>query len=164
AGRRRAPIVAQALTPARPRKTRATRRPAPPRDAGTRAPEHEAKEYGPENCTKRFTVVDFRNPMLLRACHAVGERVQIHATMAAPSRGEGRISVALRDLGSGRLVGAPKVCSGVGFDRDQPIHDCGPAFVDPARGHRYQVVMAWAFTPAGRPAETGMTVGDDFDW
>jgi hypothetical protein len=90
--------------------------------------------------------------------------VQMHASMTAPSRGEGRISVALRDLDSGRLVGTPKVCEGLDFARERPFHDCGPVFVDPARGHRYQVVMAWIFTPVGSPAATGTTTGDDFDW
>jgi serine/threonine protein kinase len=162
AGRRPAPIAAQAFTPVRPRRTQATHRPAEPR--GTRAPVREAKAYGPENCQKRISVADFRNPMLLKACHAVGAGVQLHASITAPSRGEGRISVGLRDLGSGRMVGASKVCSGLDFAREQPVHDCGPVFVSPERGRRYQVVMAWTFTADGRPAVTGMTVGDDFDW
>lgn len=164
AGRRQAPIAAQALTPARPRKTQATHPPSEPRETGAQAPVREAKKYGPENCRRSFAVADYSSPMLHKACHAVGARVQFHASMTAPSQGEGRISVALRDLGTGHLVGTPRVCAGLDFDRQQPFHDCGPVFADPARGHRYQVVMAWTFTPAGRPAATGMTMGDDFGW
>ncbi|MET8151733.1 serine/threonine-protein kinase [Actinoplanes sp. NPDC049668] len=164
AARRPAPVAAQALTPVRPGKPQETRRPAAPRPAGTTAPVREAKEYGPENCRRRLTVANFSNPVLHDACHAIGAKVQIRGRMAAPSRGEGRISVALRDVGTGRLAGAPKVCAGLGFRRDRPVHDCGPVTVDPPHGHRYQVVMAWTFTPAGQPPTTGETTGDDFDW
>ncbi|MEU7904347.1 protein kinase domain-containing protein [Actinoplanes sp. NPDC049118] len=164
AGRRQSPIAAQALTPARPRKSQETRRPAGRQGAGTRAPVREAKEYGPESCRRQFTVVNFSNPMLLNACHAIGAKVQIRAVMTAPSRGEGRISVALRDLGTGRLAGAPKVCAGLGFSRERAMHDCGPVTLNPPRGHRYEVVLAWSFTAAGRPAATGEVTGDDFGW
>lgn len=148
----------------RPRKPQETRRPAAPRTAGTRPPVREAKEYGPENCRRRLTVVDFSNPMLHNACHAIGAKVQIRGGMTAPSRGEGRISVALRDAGTGRLAGAPKVCAGLDYGRERPMHDCGPVTLDPPHGHRYQVVVEWTFTPAGRPATTGEATGDDFDW
>jgi serine/threonine protein kinase len=156
AQRRPAPgsaVAAQALNPVRPAGTRKSSTPSQVR---------EARPYGPEDCREGFGLAGF-TPLLAAPCHAAGSRVRIRATLTAPVPGEGRIAVALQDAGTGRMVGSPKVCSGLVFTKATPAHTCGPVTVDPPRGRRYQVVMAWTFFNGGRSA-VKTARGSTFDW
>ena len=146
-------MAAQALTPVRPAATRkATPRPRV----------KEARPYGPEDCNENFGLAGF-TPVMVAPCHARGKRVRIRAAMTAPTPGEGRIAVTLQDVGSGRTVGAPKVCSGLTFAKATPTRTCGPVTVDPVEGRRYQVVMAWTFSN-GRGTAVRIARGNTFDW
>ena len=122
----------------------------------------EARPVRPEDCREGFGLAGF-TPLLAAPCHAVGSRVRIRATLTAPVPGEGRIAVALQDAGTGRTVGSPKVCSGLIFTKATPARTCGPVTVDPPRGRRYQVMMAWTFFNGGRSA-VKTARGSTFDW
>jgi len=143
--------AAQALTPVRPAATR---------KSGPRPRVQEARPYGPEDCKEGFGLAGF-TPLMVTPCHALGARVRIRATLTAPTPGEGRIAVALQDAGTGRMVGAPKVCAGLTFTKAAPARTCGPVTVGPARGRRYQVVMSWTF---GQRGEVKIARGNAFDW
>ena len=153
AAQRRPAVAAQALTPVRPA---ATRKSTP------RPRVREARPYGPYTCEKKIGMAGF-TPLMVSPCHALGERIRIQATLGAPTPGEGRIAVALLDVGTGRTVGAPKVCTGLTFTKSAPTRLCGPVTVDPPRGRRYQVVMSWTF---GRAQYGGGRIarGSAFDW
>ncbi|GAA3336380.1 hypothetical protein GCM10020358_08320 [Amorphoplanes nipponensis] len=155
AGRRRpvAPAVAaQALTPVRP----------PHRTSRPRSRVQEAQPYGPYACRRSFGMAGY-TPLVVSPCQSLGARVRIRATLTAPAPGEGRITVALVDAGTGRTVGAPKVCAGLTFTKDTPTRLCGPMTVGPPRGHRYQVVMSWRFG-SDRYGGGKLVRGSEFDW
>ena len=145
--------AAQALTPVRPAATR---------KSSTRPRVKEARPYGPEDCKEGFGLAGF-TPLMVTPCHALGSRVRIRATLTAPTPGEGRIAVALRDAGTGRMVGDPKVCAGLTFTKAAPTRSCGPVTVGPTRGRRYQVVMSWTFAN-GQRSEVKIARGNAFDW
>jgi serine/threonine protein kinase len=149
---RPAAVAAQALTPVRPAATRTK----------TRPPVKEARPYGPDSCREGFGLAGF-TPLMVSPCHALGSRVRIRATLTAPTPGEGRIAVALQDVGSGRTVGAPKVCTGLTFTKSAPSRSCGPVTVSPARGRRYQVVMSWTFAN-GQRTQVKVARGNEFAW
>lgn len=159
--RDRPPIAAQALTPVRPQKTPRTTKAT---TTAPRTPVREAKKYGPDNCNRGFTVANFSTPVVFSPCHSLGAKVQFHGLLAVPSTGDGRIVLSVRDVGSGRTVGSPKVCGGLRFSKDSATHDCGTGTVAPPRGHRYQVILEWLFQGAGRQPAGGIARGNEFDW
>jgi serine/threonine-protein kinase len=100
---------------------------------------------------------------MVTPCHALGTRVRIRANLTAPTPGEGRIALALQDVGSGRTVGDPKVCTGLTFSKATPTRSCGPMTVSPPRGRRYQVVMSWTFAN-GQRSQVKVARGNEFAW
>ncbi|MFI7547513.1 protein kinase [Actinoplanes sp. NPDC049599] len=148
-----AAVAAQALTPVRPAATRTS---------STRPPVREARPYGPDACHETFGLAGY-TPLMVTPCHALGTRVRMRATLTAPTPGEGRITLALRDVGTGRTVGDQKVCAGLVFSKATPARSCGPVTVSPPRGHRYQVVMSWTFAN-GQRSQLKVTRGDEFTW
>jgi serine/threonine protein kinase len=148
-----AAVAAQALHPVRPTATR---------KSSARSPVREARPYGPDSCREGFGLAGF-TPLMVTPCHALGARVRIRGTLTAPTPGEGRIALALQDVGSGRTVGDPEVCTGLTFSKATPTRSCGPMTVSPPRGRRYQVVMSWTFAN-GQRSQVKVARGNEFAW
>ena len=146
--------AARALTTARPGSTR---------KSTTKAPEKQAKAYGPYDCDRSFALASYNSPIMLVPCHSIGAKVRFRASMSAPPGGRGTMAVSVRDVGTGRDVADPKICDNLVFAEGATTRDCGPATVYPARGRRYQVVLRWTFLSDGRPA-TSTARGNEFGW
>jgi serine/threonine protein kinase len=151
--------VAANPTPPRVRATPATtaatqRRPAP-------VP--EAKPYGPWQCHESLLLSFGRSPVLFKACHALGSRVQMKATIAAPAGGQATVSVALQDVATGRTAAAGKNCGTFTFADRNATRDCGPITAGVPHGHTYMVLLSWRYTRDGRTAG-GTAKGTAFAW
>jgi serine/threonine protein kinase len=131
--------------------------------ARTRTPVQEAKPYGPWQCQSSFGVAFGNSPLLLQPCHALGSRVQMRVTVAAPTGGQASVGVSLQDVSTGRTVAGPKTCGGLTFDPHGPTHVCGPATAGVSHGHTYVVVATWAYSRAGQNA-IGTAKGRPFAW
>ena len=150
-----------AAPPQNPLPVRAVPRPtATP--ARTKAPVQEAKPYGPWQCQQALQF-NAGSPVLVNPCHALGSRVQMKATIAAPHGGQATLTVSLRDVATGRTAAGPKTCGGLVFASRDVSHDCGPATVTAPHGHTYVVVMAWTYDRAGQVVN-GTAKGKEFTW
>ena len=101
--------------------------------------------------------------MLAGACHALGSRVQVRGTLAAPPGGTGTIALSVRDASTGRTVATARACDGLVFADRQVTRDCGPVTVSLPRGRTYLVVMSWTYTRNGAGAR-GTQNGAAFAW
>lgn len=134
----------------------------PSRSTGrTGAP--EAKPYGPWQCEQALQFSAGGNPVLAGACHALGSRVQVRGTLAAPPGGTGTVALSIRDASSGRTMATPRTCAGLVFADRQVTRDCGPASVSLPHGRTYVVVMSWTYTK-GAVGARGAQNGATFAW
>ena len=123
----------------------------------------EAKPYGPWQCTQRLHFAAAGDPVLAGTCHALGARVQVRGTLAAPPGGTATVALSVRDTSSGRTVATARTCDGLVFADRQVTRDCGPATVSLPRGHTYVVVMSWTYTK-GAASTKGTQNGAAFAW
>jgi serine/threonine-protein kinase len=143
---------------AHPARVRATTSP----NRSPKPPVVPEKGYGPVQCKNLFAF-SFTAPTLAQPCYNLGSKVQIRAQLTAPAGGRATVSVALQDASTGRTIADPHTCSDLVFTENFKQLQCGPATVNPARGHRYVVVMSWQYTRGGQPAN-GTAKGDEFAW
>ena len=130
----------------------------------SRSPQPEAQPYGPWQCTQRFAFdLGSRTPLAPQPCHMLGRDIQYRGSLTAPGGATASISVALQDGGTGRTVAGPKTCDGLSFGGDAATRGCGPASAEPARGHRYVVVVSYRYERDGRTV-VGSVRGEPFSW
>jgi serine/threonine protein kinase len=150
---------------ARPKAGVRAKHPASSPRGGARVPMPEGKAQGRWQCTPRL-VFDLRTrtPLSPRPCHQVGRDIQFQAALTAPSRGRGRIEVALQDARTGRTVAGPRTCDGLSFSRSSMTQECGPLVAEPRRGRQYAVVMTFRFVRSDGRSSTSTTKGRPFTW
>ncbi|WP_250033343.1 serine/threonine-protein kinase [Paractinoplanes maris] len=153
--------AAPAAAPSRVR-PREAQPPAQPRPR--RSPRLEAQPYGPWQCNQSFAI-DFRTRTAARVqpCHMLGRDVRYQASVTAAGGGRGRITVSLKDAGTGRLIGTPRTCDNLTFEGDAATRTCGPAATSPSRGRSYAVVMSFSYDRDGRTL-TSEAKGATFTW
>jgi serine/threonine-protein kinase len=141
----------------------ATVRPEPTPTSSTGSGVPEVREYGPYDCRRSFALGPANRPIMLTPCRSIGAKVQLRGSMAVSTSGRGTLAIALRDVATGRTAAGPKVCDDLVYAEGVSTHDCGPVTVNPPKGHRYQVVLAWTFVSGGQTA-TSTARGSEFDW
>ncbi|WP_240670414.1 serine/threonine-protein kinase [Actinoplanes solisilvae] len=159
---------AQPLTPtapaARPSDVRPKAVPAATKHAPTRSPQPEARPYGPWECRQGVTLDwSSKTAMVSKPCHTTGRDVRYQGSLTAQGGGRGSITVALKDVTTGRTVGPAKTCDGLTFEGKASTRECGPGDTSPARGREYAVVMSFTYEREGRTL-TGRAQGAAFTW
>jgi serine/threonine-protein kinase len=133
----------------------------PPR---TSTPLPEAKPVGPWQCQPTFAIGFGMSPVIASPCQALGSKIQMKATLAAPAGGNADVALTLQDAITGQPAGTAKTCVGLTFaDRDTTAQQCGVATVSAPRGRSYVVVMTWTYTNGGGTAR-GSAKGKVFSW
>ncbi|MCA2215941.1 serine/threonine-protein kinase [Jidongwangia harbinensis] len=122
-----------------------------------RVPVPEARPYGPQEC-RRSLKFDFDDPVLVRACHAVGTGVQMSAELTASAGARATVRISVQE--GGRTVGGPHTCR-LSFTEGNQTGSCGPRTVSVRRGHRYAVVVSWEYARNGRTS-AGQASGASF--
>ena len=133
-------------------------RPTVTKPARTRAPQPEARPYGPWTC-RQVVSLNMTNPLVAKPCQSVGNRVQMSASLTARAGGTARVSVALVE--NGRTVAGPYTCSNLIFTEDDTTQDCGPRTASATRGHTYTIRMTWSFSREGK-VNNGQASGEGF--
>jgi hypothetical protein len=104
------------------------------------------------------------SPVIASPCDALGPKIQMKATLAAPAGGHADVALTLQDATTGRPAGSSKTCIGLTFaERDTTTRECGAAPVSAPRGRSYVVVMTWTYTNDGGTAR-GSAKGKVFSW
>jgi serine/threonine-protein kinase len=129
-----------------------------------RAPQPEARPYGPWQCSQGFAFdLGSKTPLGPQPCQMLGRDIRYRASLTAPGGATGSISISLQDAGSGRTVAGPKTCDGLSFDGEPATASCGPGSASPPRGHQYTVVMAYRYSRDGRTVSS-TAKGRAFTW
>jgi serine/threonine-protein kinase len=145
-----------------PSSVRSTHTAAARRDQ--RAPQPEARPYGPLQCSQGFAFdLSSKTPLAPRPCQMLGRDIRYQASLTAPGGATGSISISLQDTGSGHTVAGPKTCDGLSFTGKASTANCGPGSASPPKGHQYSVVMAYRYVRQGRTMVSTAT-GRAFTW
>ncbi|HEU4348099.1 MAG TPA: serine/threonine-protein kinase [Actinoplanes sp.] len=155
-----APDPVRAADPAATTKPGAPERvPARTVRPAAKAPQPEARVYGPWNCMRKIAIGSGSDPLLASPCQSSGPKVQFKAVVAAPTGGTATVSVSLRS--GGRTVAGPYTCANLVFREGAVTRECGPREAGAIRGRTYVVAMSWEYTREGRIAR-GETTGSAF--
>ncbi|MBL7254290.1 serine/threonine protein kinase [Actinoplanes sp. LDG1-01] len=139
--------------------------PTPVKRTPTRSPHLEAKPYGPWECSTGWAVdMRTRDGLIAKPCRMTGRDIRYQASLTGRAGGRGRITVALRENGTGRTVGGTKTCDNLDFNGDRiATRSCGPTAARPTRGRTYAVVVSYSYIREGRTL-AGESRGESFTW